>query len=541
MAKEGLCTLFAVVGLLAALADSTTSAAPPEDKENSVTITLAVQTAMHQGRDLLTQNKPREAVDILERQLPRINGNPVYLALLRDAYRAYVRDLRLNKEEAQAQVYLQRLNILEPGVGEQSTIHAPALLAQLRPAAPTTTTSVAAPPPKATKVRAYPPDEDDPFRQTAADKQKLARDLLAQAEEAFSKHRFQEANHLYKQANQADQQVTQASKERWAYCMLSQVVEQLNHQSTAYDAMDRDVRAALDLAPRIEYGKQLLTEIGKRRSGQTNRSAVVEESAEVPPAIQNLGRTADGWSVSESTNFRIYHDLSAEWVQQTAQVAERTRARMYRKWFGKEADPWSPKCEIYLHKTSDDYSRATGVQAGSPGHSKFELDAGRVLSRRIDLHCDENSILAAVLPHETTHVVLAGNFGTQPVPRWVDEGIAVLTEPREKIDRHLRNLPRHHQENQLFTLRSLIQMNDYPEPQRIGPFYAQSVSVVEFLAHEKDPQTFTQFVREGLRAGYENALVRYYGLRTFEELEQRWRSYALGEYARAAGIADNKP
>ena len=46
-----------------------------------------------------------------------------------------------------------------------------------------------------------------------------------------------------------------------------------------------------------------------------------------------------------------------------------------------------------------------------------------------------------MLPHEATHVVLAGQFGDQPVPRWADEGMAVLTEPRDKIDRHLRNLP----------------------------------------------------------------------------------------------------
>jgi hypothetical protein len=524
MAKEGLCKIVGAVVLGAAALSHTAFAGAPEDKDDNVVATLAVQTAMRQGRDLLLQNKPRDAVDILERQLPRIHGNAHYLALLRDAYRAYVKELRLNKDEAHAQLYLQRLNILEPGVGEQSTIRSPAVLAQLTPEKPVIPAAVSAP--KPAKVRAYPPDDEDPFRQPVLGKGKLAKDFLAQAEDAFRKDQFRDAGRLFAQAYQNKENLTDSSKERWAYCVLAQVIEDLNRHSTSFDAMDRDVRSAMELAPRIDYGKQLLGEIDRRRK---SGGPAPPQAPEAAATIRQLGRTAEGWSVAETTNFRIYHDLSAEWVQQTAQVAEHTRATMYRKWFGREADAWNPKCEIYLHKTGQDYSQATGVRGSSPGHSSFQLDGGRVIGRRIDLHCDENSILAAVLPHETTHVVLAGNFGDQPVPRWVDEGIAVLTEPRDKIDRHLRNLPRHYQDNQLFTLQALVHMNDYPDPQRIGPFYAQSVSVVEFLSREKGPQTFTMFVRDGLRSGYESALTRYYGYRSFDELERQWRTYALGE------------
>jgi hypothetical protein len=228
-------------------------------------------------------------------------------------------------------------------------------------------------------------------------------------------------------------------------------------------------------------------------------------------------------------------------VNQVARAAERTRADMNRKWFGAACEPWTPKCEIYLHATGQDYSRVTGVPGGSPGHSSFHLDGGRVLGRRIDLHCDDPGMLPAVLPHETTHVVLAGKFGEQPVPRWADEGIAVLTEPREKIERHLRNLPKHRQENQLFPLRQLVNMNDYPDPRYIGSFYAQSVSLVDFLSREKGPEVFTQFVREGMHSGYDSALQKYYGLRSFDELEQRWRKYAFEDTSRPQGVVQANP
>src|SRR5262249_54192518 len=140
-------------------------------------------------------------------------------------------------------------------------------------------------------------------------------------------------------------------------------------------------------------------------------------------------------------------------------------------------------------------------------------------------HCDDPNLLPAVLPHETTHIVLAGRFGDHLVPRWADEGIAVLSEPREKVERHLRNLSRCRQEGQVFNLRHLMQLGEYPDPQHIGSFYAQSVSLVEFLAHERGHQVCTAFLRDGLREGYEPALQRHYGWRSFDELEQRWGSF----------------
>ena len=59
-----------------------------------------------------------------------------------------------------------------------------------------------------------------------------------------------------------------------------------------------------------------------------------------------------------------------------------------------------------------------------------------------------------VLPHEATHVVFAGRFGDRMLPHWADEGMAVLSEPRERIDLHLHNLPQHRVNGELFPLAS---------------------------------------------------------------------------------------
>src|SRR5579871_1722806 len=115
MAMEGLWALLCAGAVCAANPTGSAPAGPPPEREGVIADTLAVQTAMQQARDALLRNKPRAAVEILERELPRINGNAPYLALLRDAYRAYIKELRLANQEALAQKYSRLLAILEPG------------------------------------------------------------------------------------------------------------------------------------------------------------------------------------------------------------------------------------------------------------------------------------------------------------------------------------------------------------------------------------------------------------------------------------------
>jgi hypothetical protein len=142
-------------------------------------------------------------------------------------------------------------------------------------------------------------------------------------------------------------------------------------------------------------------------------------------------------------------------------------------------------------------------------------------------------MIDCVLPHETTHVVLAGMFGASHVPRWADEGIAVLSEPNEKIDQHRRNLLKHHGDGLLFGLKELMELENYPHPRRIGAFYAQSVVLVEFLTQQRNPKVFTDFVKDGLRHGYDSSLLRHYNM-TFTQLEQLWQQQVINNPERFA-------
>jgi tetratricopeptide (TPR) repeat protein len=545
MAKKGLLALVSASFLAAAAPAVQSIPAPADDPDKAMATTLAVQMALQRGKEHLLRGEYAAAVDVLESQLAHIDGNRGYLIQLKDAYRGYIKELRLAKHDNEAKRYLNRLQLLDRGAildsaltgttGNSSSPSAP----PTRPPSPPAKTAENPATKITPTVRAKSDEESAQLLRLGEPSLKDARSLLAKAEEEFGGGRYKEARLLYEQAYQSDPSIAKSCAERWAYCKLSHVVDQLNRPAAAkpqWPELEQEIRGALTLAPRLAEAKEikeLLTEVQRRR-GSTPQAAGNPQS-DLP--VRNLAPNAEGWKVAESANFRIFHQSQAL-AEQAAQVAERTRANMQQKWFGGGGDGWIPKCDIYLHPTADAYSRATGQQ-NSPGHSTLRMENGRLVLRRIDLHCDDANMLPAVLPHETTHVVLAGQFGQQLLPRWADEGMAVLTEPPEKVERHLANLNKCRKDGQaLFPLQELMQLDDYPrDPRSIGAFYAQSVSLVEYLTNLRGPQTFTLFMLDGMRYGYEKSLQRHYNIQNFADLERGWSEQASRERANLSSMA----
>jgi hypothetical protein len=548
MAVHGLIVLVCAGAVLAADPPPATAPVAGENVDNVLATTLAVQTALQQGKEHLLHGEYRAAVNALEAQLAYINGNAAYLRLLQDAYRGYIKELRLAKQDDEAQRYLRRLRILDGGALLDSGLSG----GTRAPAAPGKSVANAASRP-ALVARGKIDDKaesrslDDPFdpgnarRESKAD----ARALLAQAEQQFADGRYREARLLYEQAVTADRALRGVCGERWGYCKLFYVAQQLKQSrlgNQSCQELEDEVRNALALVPRLEkaqdFGRSLLTEIHRRQQGDATAD---QAAAGAAVAVRHLPRTPEGYFVAETANFRIFHTQTEKFAQQVAQVAERTRSDMQQKWFSGSGEAWSPRCDLYLYATAKEYERASGV-SNSPGHSYIRKENGRVVVRRIELHCEEPNLLSAVLPHETTHVVLADHFGEQLAPPWADEGMAVLAEPRSQVERHLKNLPRCQRDGRLFPLSELLQLEKYPrDPTAIKAFYAQSVSLVEFLSNEAGPQEFTFFLYDGMRYGYEKALQRHYGYKSLADLERRWSQQALRDGATPAGVAQRSP
>src|SRR5262249_29248968 len=138
---------------------------------------LIAQMAISQAEFFLIERKPGKAVEVLEAPLKRVNVNRKYLNVLREAYRAYILELRASQENRLAETYENRLRLLEnPGLGAGPQPAAPgvaaippnvppataALASNLyNPVMPGAATSQPAPTPEATTARGK--IGEDPF------------------------------------------------------------------------------------------------------------------------------------------------------------------------------------------------------------------------------------------------------------------------------------------------------------------------------------------------------------------------------------------
>jgi hypothetical protein len=200
-------------------------------------------------------------------------------------------------------------------------------------------------------------------------------------------------------------------------------------------------------------------------------------------------------------------------AQRFAEWAEYYRKHKAIQWLGKEMPAWKTPCSLHIEVT----------YYGSGGATTFAFDKGKVLRMNMKVEGTLDRLVASVLPHEMTHAVLGHHF-RRPVPRWADEGAAVLSEDEQERKRHdwlvrkVLDTP-----GRAIPLRRLFAMTEYPRDQEaLCALYAQGYSVVRFLLAAKDRKTFLAFVEAGMAVGWDKAAHTHYGHATVEALERAW-------------------
>ena len=105
----------------------------------------------------------------------------------------------------------------------------------------------------------------------------------------------------------------------------------------------------------------------------------------------------------------------------------------------------------------------------------------------------------AALPHEMTHVVLADAFAGDELPRWADEGMAMLADPAETLAGHSRDLNAAIAEHREFRVGELFVKSYYPTGTQRDVFYGESASLVAFLASQRPPAQLVDFFHRASR------------------------------------------
>ncbi|HKM53413.1 MAG TPA: hypothetical protein VJY33_08380 [Isosphaeraceae bacterium] len=388
----------------------------------------------------------------------------------------------------------------------------------------------------------------------------------------------------------AKNQLPAERKQVWAYCRWVAVVDRINafpRTDREWDQIEQEIRSIQRLTPGSWYGDYLSRVIEARRTGRSSArgrlvvrgSAPDESSSPAQPGVTEDSRSRSAafqpapagnagerqplglptatapvdagkeqsvapssttenpaatapqtWHVRDTANFRVYYTDGAL-AEKAAEAAEAVRARQAERWGSTaKGSQWSPRCDIYLYSSPKVFARMTGQPEASPGFSTMSMNSGRIIARRVNLRADHPQMLSAILPHEVTHVVLADLFTRQQIPRWADEGMAVLAEPiAEQISR-ASELIGPLQDGRVFRLSELM-ATDYPSADAWSLYYAQSVSLTQFLVEQGTPQQFVSFVRTAQHKGVESALREVYGIGGFPDLENRWQNFARRQIA----------
>lgn len=247
-------------------------------------------------------------------------------------------------------------------------------------------------------------------------------------------------------------------------------------------------------------------------------------SGEVPSIPIQIHRNGV-WTVAYSPNFRCCCQLSNTGCIQLMEQCEDWLQLLRQTWTEGEADKtvWNPKCELVLHPSQTAYNRALNRPGGtSVGSTQMTFDEGRCVFRRIDLRADAKDWQHGALPHELTHTVLAERFRGRPLPRWIDEGIAMLSESEGKRRERLLDLRRTLDRGRSMPIHQLLRIDRQPAPDLRDAFYGQSLGLTAWFVERSTPAEFATFVEELLTDGFEPALVRHYKLRGISELQLQW-------------------
>ena len=225
-----------------------------------------------------------------------------------------------------------------------------------------------------------------------------------------------------------------------------------------------------------------------------------------------------------TTNFLV-EAPSAEAAKQVADRAEVCRTSIARSWLGHDLPAWTTPCPIRV--------KLTRGEAG--GLTSFGFHRGKVSDQSMTVEGRLDRILASSLPHEVTHTIFAAYFGG-PMPRWADEGASLLSEDTREHQRHDGIVDDLLARRGNFALNHLFSAEEYPSD--LMGFYGQGYSMARFLVEMGGRPRFLQFVRDGMRTGWDAATRTHYGLAGLVELDRAWRSWLT--WRKDAVVAQNR-
>jgi len=223
----------------------------------------------------------------------------------------------------------------------------------------------------------------------------------------------------------------------------------------------------------------------------------------------------------------VYHPSSRERVQPLIGQADAVRHELTERL----GFPVLSQVRVEIARTPGEM--ATFAPPGAPypdyaaGVAYSEI--GLVLLSLTPVHPGTEQDLGEVFRHELSHVALHDALNGQPVPRWFNEGFAVLASGETSFVR-MKTLMMATVGGSLIPLRD-IERSFPSDETKAQVAYAEAVDVVRFLVRREDAHRFRALIAE-LRTGkaFDRAVLDAYGVE-LSTLELEWRDDASRRYS----------
>ena len=250
-------------------------------------------------------------------------------------------------------------------------------------------------------------------------------------------------------------------------------------------------------------------------------------------AIFAVNAQADTWQDLKGDHFVVYYNFKEDLpnVQLLLRKAEEYYDRIARQiGYARYANfwTWDERVKIIVFPNQETFVRNTHQPAWSRGYA--ERDSELFHSRIIVTYRQEADFLEGLLPHEIGHLILHDFVGFSTfLPLWFDEGVAQLQEKDKKglADQFIKPLAKQ-RSHVPFKLLMYWDIRKESDAQKVKIFYAQSVSIVDFMIKNYGSSAFGNFCRnlkegktmeEVLRSTYTGTID------SVENLEKRWVEY----------------
>ncbi|HEY3499204.1 MAG TPA: peptidase MA family metallohydrolase [Polyangiaceae bacterium] len=247
----------------------------------------------------------------------------------------------------------------------------------------------------------------------------------------------------------------------------------------------------------------------------------VERDRVKVPAVAPGFNTYDGGWIRFT-----YHPSTREQVEPLIAAADQAKADM-EDWLGQ---PVLAKVRVDVARTPGEMETLAPEGAPYPRYASGVAysSLGLVLLTIAPRYPNEDHDLLQIFRHELAHVALHDAVNDRPIPRWFNEGFAVLASGETSFDR-MSALWTATIADRLLPLAELDKSFAQDES-RVSVAYAQAADVVRFLVRREERHRFRALVRQ-LREGHglDAAARQAYGV-DLSSLEFEWREDVAKRY-----------